>query len=338
MFFKIFLKFRRKNPVGAKYFDLLVMFVVVVALHTASMVYFEGMSVRDALWLTFTTASTTGYGDMSAQTDMGRLSTVVLMYMLGIVLLARLAGDYIEHGLEKKRKRILGFHNYQKNEHIVVINAKESMSAHFLPTLISELREAPGTADRDIIIVSEEFDEGLPSGLSDCEYVHGVPCSKDVLIRSGAANADFVFILSDDSPESDAKTLQSLSFLKEMEFHGDAIVEHQVAESKSLLLKSGARSVVRAVRGYPELLVRAAAAPGSEVVFETLFSTKGHSVRRLVADKESPAIWHDCVSFYLKEKGVLLIALDNREGKGVQISPEFNAKINPGESFFYALC
>ena len=58
--------------------------MLIFILHVIAMMTFEGMKASDALWLTFTTATTVGYGDISATTLQGRSATVVLLYLGGI--------------------------------------------------------------------------------------------------------------------------------------------------------------------------------------------------------------------------------------------------------------
>ena len=55
-----------------------------IAVHASAMVYFEGFSPGDALWLSITTATTVGYGDLSAGTWQGRLITVICIYFFAI--------------------------------------------------------------------------------------------------------------------------------------------------------------------------------------------------------------------------------------------------------------
>lgn len=63
--------------------------IVLFALHIGFMMHYEGFSLGNATWLTLTTATTVGYGDMSAATTQGRLATVLLIYLGGIFILAR---------------------------------------------------------------------------------------------------------------------------------------------------------------------------------------------------------------------------------------------------------
>ena len=61
-----------------------VLLACVVAIHSVAMVYFEDLDWWQAFWLTMTSASTTGYGDLSAATFWGQFATVLLIYGMGI--------------------------------------------------------------------------------------------------------------------------------------------------------------------------------------------------------------------------------------------------------------
>jgi Ion channel. len=85
-----------------------------IAVHASAMVYFEGFSPGDALWLSITTATTVGYGDLSAGTWQGRLITVICIYFFAISVLAELAAEFIEsraQTLEAKRNRQMEMEN-----------------------------------------------------------------------------------------------------------------------------------------------------------------------------------------------------------------------------------
>ena len=74
------------------------------------MVLFEGYSLIDSLWLSITTITTIGYGDISAQTISGRLSTIILLYGGGIILLWELLSEYLNYKIIKRDRIIKGEH------------------------------------------------------------------------------------------------------------------------------------------------------------------------------------------------------------------------------------
>ena len=69
---------------------------VLIGLHVVAMMAFEGLGLGDAIWLTFTTITTTGYGDFSAKTHAGRASTIALIYLSGIFMLTQAGAAFFE--------------------------------------------------------------------------------------------------------------------------------------------------------------------------------------------------------------------------------------------------
>jgi voltage-gated potassium channel len=60
------------------------------------MVAFEGLTLFQAIWLTMTTMTTVGYGDLAAETALGRLSIMLFVFMGGIWLAFQTAATWFE--------------------------------------------------------------------------------------------------------------------------------------------------------------------------------------------------------------------------------------------------
>ncbi len=103
---------------------LLVLYLAAIGvLHIAAMIIFEGLPLGDAAWLTMTTVTTVGYGDVSAASAAGRVSTVVLLYIGGIFALAKGAGDYFDYRASKRLDKIQGRWRWNLQDHVLLINA-----------------------------------------------------------------------------------------------------------------------------------------------------------------------------------------------------------------------
>lgn len=66
--------------------------------------YFEQMKFQDALWWSFVTATTVGYGDLSPATNAGRIVASLLM-LVGIGLIGSLTSSitsFFLHPVEEK--------------------------------------------------------------------------------------------------------------------------------------------------------------------------------------------------------------------------------------------
>jgi len=75
---------------------LLGLLLFLVGVNTAAMVWFEKMSLADGLWMSLTTITTVGYGDLSPSTLVGRTVTVVSLYTFAISVLTLLISEIVE--------------------------------------------------------------------------------------------------------------------------------------------------------------------------------------------------------------------------------------------------
>lgn len=78
------------NTNGFKYVLMLSVFAILIA--TFLMMYLEKMNFQDALWWSFVTTTTVGYGDLSPVTGMGRIVAALLM-LVGIGLIGSLTSS-----------------------------------------------------------------------------------------------------------------------------------------------------------------------------------------------------------------------------------------------------
>ncbi|WP_144392262.1 potassium channel family protein [Pleionea sediminis] len=260
--------------------QLFIMVLAIILLHTIAMVVFEKLSFGDALWLSLTTINTTGYGDLSSSTFVGRSFTVILMYVLGITIMAQLATEYIEYRIERKDRKIKGFWNWNiMNQHIVIINTPQHNPELYLERLCGQLRNTPAFSETPICILSDKFQDGLPVTLTDQNvvYVHGDARDPMVLDRANVDEASHIILISPNSAltSSDSVTLDVLFHLKDRNLIGKIIAEAVKDENRKRFSDIGASAVMRPIRAYPELMVRALEAPGTEQFMENLFGHDG---------------------------------------------------------------
>ena len=272
--------------------------MALTGLHTLAMVAFEALGWGDALWLTLTTLTTVGYGDVSAVTPLGRTATVVLLYVAGITLLAQLASDYSDYRLKRKESMIKGRWRWQMNDHVLIINSPASNAAVYFERLVHQLRATRELHDTPVQILTEAFPEGLPDSLREQGVVHhhGEPSDPQALAATTPSSARAIIVLASDeySRVSDSVTLDVLVQLREL--CGDAL-PYTVAEcvheaSRRRLALAGASTTLRPIRAYPEMLVRSLVAPGAEKILENLFTHHDdHAMRYPLAIDD--AVWSD---------------------------------------------
>ena len=259
--------------------------LVLVGLHVSAMYAFEGISLGDGLWLTATTITTVGYGDISAATPLGRTATVVLLYFGGIFVLGKVAGDYFDYRAEKRFRKIRGEWYWNMSRHILIINCPNRNSVNYFKRLISQFRQSDRFGMLPIQILTTNFEQGLPDSLSKLDQVvhfHGQPINADDLVAVNADEADVVAILANDEYDdsSDSRTFDTLHRLKDMGCKAQILAECVDETNRQRLLDAGAHMVTRPMRAYPEMIVRGFVAPGSEQVIENLFTSANDEYQR----------------------------------------------------------
>lgn len=263
----------------------LILFAGVIALHSLAMVFFEDLNWWQAFWLTMTSASTTGYGDISAATFWGQFSTVLLIYGMGITLLAQIASDYVEIRLMRKEMRVKGRMKWNDMQnHILIINTPKYDSERYLGLLINQISQTPELVDVPIQILTKAFPEGLPLELRSQGVVHhtGDALEDGMLESAGVHKAKYIIVLSQDAQDShsDSLNFDALHRIQALNTSAFVMAEAINDSNRTRFKGAGANAVIRPVRAYPEMLVRSLIAPGTEQVLEDLFRHQGdHTIR-----------------------------------------------------------
>lgn len=259
-----------------------------VVANVSAMMFFEKLSLEDAIWLTMTTITTVGYGDMSATTTFGRLATILLMYLVGIFLLAQIVGEWLDYRLDRKEKMRKGLWRWTMKDHIVIIFTPLQNGARYLRILVQQIRNTPMLADCPIQVLSPHFPDGLPADIASDGVVlnSGRAEGRTSLSEVDVDSARFIILMSEDTNDyrSDSLTLDVLDQLSSFEDKGYIIAECVQEANRQRLFEAGANAVIRPVRAYPELMVRAMAAPGTEAILEDLFRHQGNHPRRYDID------------------------------------------------------
>lgn len=259
-----------------------------VVANVSAMMFFEKLSLEDSIWLTMTTITTVGYGDMSATTTFGRLATILLMYLVGIFLLAQIVGEWLDYRLDRKEKMRKGLWRWTMKDHIVIIFTPLQNGARYLRILVQQIRNTPMLADCPIQVLSPHFPDGLPADIASDGVVlnSGRAEGRTSLSEVDVDSARFIILMSEDTTDyrSDSLTLDVLDQLSSFKDKGYIIAECVQEGNRKRLFEAGANAVIRPVRAYPELMVRAMAAPGTEAILEDLFRHQGNHPRRYDID------------------------------------------------------
>ncbi|MFT6221621.1 MAG: voltage-gated potassium channel [Candidatus Endobugula sp.] len=287
-----FLRNRKKNSSAITYSTrpkILIQRFCVLGLilfsHTVIIQYVEPINFTDALWLTFTSITTVGYGDYSASTLVGRATTILLIYVCGIWLLAQLAGDFIDYRANKRERMIKGLWRWTNmSNYILIINTPLIGGDRYLIRLIEQIKRTPEVANKPIKIATHVYPNGLPDELRLLGVVHHhIDVSSTVHLEElDIADADYIVLLSQDENDarSDSMTLDMLDRIGQTDSTPFIVAECILDENRDRFQRLNANAVIRPTRSYPELIVRALSAPGTERVLENLFTHGGTSTQR----------------------------------------------------------
>ncbi|MBT5230102.1 MAG: metal transporter [Methylococcales bacterium] len=275
-------------------FQLSALLFGIILLHTLGMVIFEkDIGWWDGFWLSWTTATTVGYGDLSASTPLGRLTTLILMYCVAISLLAQLASEYIEYRIDSRERKIKGLWEWKKmQDHILIINTPQKGAERYLNRLIKQIRLTPSLTGCPIQILTRRYEHGLPQTLNDQNVVHyhGHSENSDALRAVHVDTAKYVYLVARDEDDSmsDSLTFDVLTRIKEIGCTATIVAEAVEDANRARFETYGADSVIRPIRAYPALVARAMDSPGTEKVLENLFSHKGDHPHRFDLNFDCP--------------------------------------------------
>ena len=275
----------RDHPISTQLARLFGLLFIMLSLHTAAMVRFENLLLGDALWLTITTVTTVGYGDLSPQTVVGRAATTVLLYVGGIAVLAQVVSLYFERRQEVRSRKLRGDWRWIMEDHLVFFDGSKTLPEGYFFQAISSLRKSNADlAHLPIVIVSEHRRGGVSDALMQLDVVHVRKpiLGQDAFEASSVHKARTIVTLSKDpqDPTSDSINFELVDRLRESGVRGCIIVEAVRDENRARLKKVGADYVLRPIRAYPEMLARTILAPGSVQVIETLFNSVGEECIR----------------------------------------------------------
>jgi len=304
--------------------------VLIVAGHALAMAYFEGMGLGDGLWLTMTSITTVGYGDLSAATWQGRWATVLIIYFGGIFVVGKFAGDFFDYRASRRDALKQGKWDFSDMEdHIIIIGTEQDFEYYFT-RLIGELKHDPRTADRKIVLISTSFDNGLPMALENLgvRFVNGAGGDPEALDRAGVDGAGIVIVLAwnENEVRTDGKTFDIIHRIRDSNTKATIVAECVDDDNRERLKTAGASIVVRPVRSYPEMIVGAFLNPGSSDILENLFTAEGERI--VCLEHEEHKTWAEIVSDYVTRGQGIPIAYRDRSTEAIVTAPEAGREVN----------
>lgn len=315
---KYYTRFMRESSVKSQLIQMMLVLCVILCLHIYAMIYFEGLTLGDSIWLTFTSATTVGYGDLSAKTFEGRIATIILLYIGGIAIFAQVFTKYFDHYQDVKKRMLKGDWSWQMENHIVFLNSSKDINEEYFYRSILGLRQShTEVSQAPIIIVCEYFTKALPERLRELNVVHvSKPlANKETLESASIHKAHTVVIFSCDGLDSvsDSLNFELIHRLRDSGVKARIIVEVVNDEKRPIFKKIGANNVLRPIRCYPEHIMRAIIAPGTEQIIESLFDSGGEECIRYPLEIE--AKWLDIVQRFIQSDFGVPVGYEEVTGK-----------------------
>ncbi len=275
----------------------------------------ENLTLFESVWLTMTTLVTVGYGDLSPETVIGRVSTIIVMFISAITIMTLIVSDFIEYRFYRRERIVTGRWVYKMKDHIVIINTPRNGGEQYFVRFASQIRAIPDYETVPIIILTRQFPSGLPPELADVGLVHfhGSGSDPDALKAAHAGSARHIVVLAADEadPASDSLTFDIAHRLTEANLGNRTTVECVSDQNRQRFKAVGVRTIIRPVRTYPEIMVRAIVAPGSEKVLEDMFNYQNDHPHRYDL-KLDDLNWADIVSALVRHGiGTALAYIDN---------------------------
>ena len=214
-------------------------------------------------------------------------------------------------------------------KHIVILNVPKYNYDEYCLSLLKQIRLTKDLKNLDVIFVTTRFKNGIADTLTEEGAVHKTgrsDCLK-TLKSANADKADYIIVIADksDNEDSDSKTFNILSLLEEINTDANIVAECVNIDNKVRFLRHGATAVIRPIRAYPEMTIRAMTTPGSETLIENMFSSQGDELVRV--DVDIKCIWGNISHNALKNNLGIPLGYVNRDSEFIT-NPDYNSTVS----------
>jgi voltage-gated potassium channel len=276
----------------------------------------------DAVYFTYITLTTVGYGDITPSTQEGRF-LVMLTVAGGVGLFslftAILSSGFIEY-VDRIRKGMVEFKTLKN--HIVICGWNETGKY-----IIKEIRENPRLYKKHIVVLTELEDVQIPK---ECFIKKGDPTKEDYLLSVNVDKADLVIILAEKKEYLDEDTIDARTSLVALLVRSLSpkiyIIAEYLKEENAVAAKKRrlANKIIITGEYLGKLIGKSVVQPKSlEVLEELLEDLNIRIVPFREYSKQSKTLKE-----FLEEMGYLKV-LGVFKGKKLVLAPPLNIQINP---------
>jgi voltage-gated potassium channel len=323
-------------------YKVLIAILAIICYATSGYMYFEiqanpDLKWADALWWSFVTMTTVGYGDFFPVTPGGRFLVGIPTMVFGISILGYLLSAVASYLIENKSKELRGMKAIKENDHILIVHFSH---VDRILHLVKELRADSSTAHKPIVLVDHELEE-LPPELDEAglRFVRGNPARKVTLEQANIHEATHAIVLSQNPQDSrsDDLNLAVCLTIESLRPEVVSIAECVDPESIDVLRRTGCDSVVCVSRFSLSLLVQELLDPGVQEIVEELTDVEGEQL--FVQEIQEMASWKvEELQKWLAGEGALLIGVKWGESGEIQLNPAASTVLEAGDRAIFIGC
>jgi voltage-gated potassium channel len=317
-YFIIFLKHLTTLIQKEKIHKVVLLMIGVIVLGSLALVFFEEqVNFQDALWWSFVTVTTVGYGDISPITMGGRIVAItVMLFGIGIlgVFTATIAGMFIEDRMRENK----GMKPTDATGHFILCGWNFRGF-----NIIEELRADAKCGHTPIVLIADVPEKPLEQ--AQLYFIRG-EITTDILSKANLAGAGTVIVLADDTLDAyaaDAKTILTTMTIKHacpevytcVELLDPKNIEHCRMARADEIIVTGELST--------NLLVQAALDHGISLMITELISNRyGNELFKI----RIPTVWvgrpfFEMMCHMKKEHDILCLGIEDESGRNLISNP-----------------
>lgn len=278
-------------------------------------------SLPNAVWWSFVTATTVGYGDYYPKTSAGRLSGILLMFF-GIVLAGVVTGNIASALVEKQLKEGRGLKDIKLKNHFIICGWKRDM-----PDILSHIMEKNRNfLASEFVLINTADPSEIDNLRSDprfahVNYIHGDYIDERVLNRANLKDAARVIVFADrliqgSVQEVDSRTVMTVITVKSLSKTIYVCAELLDEKFERYLRTSNCDEIIMSTEYNRSIIANASAGSGiSQVISELLsvnadVSIQTHEIPARFINKT----FGELFDFYLAKNRTILIGILENTG------------------------
>jgi voltage-gated potassium channel len=227
---------------------------------------------HNAIWWSFVTMTTVGYGDWAPITPLGQFLVGLPVMLVGVSVLGYILSLLASIILENKIKEIKGMTKINQSGHIIISGFNTFASTL---KIVDEIRKDSSTCDTHIVLIDNSLDE-LPVELSEnnVSFVKGIASRDKTLHQANFMESSHLIVRAheDDLPNSDSMNLGIALTVEKLMPEITTVIECVNPENVAMFERAGCDSVVCIADLNSQMIVQELLDPGTHSVCSELTS------------------------------------------------------------------